>query len=105
MGPGGKICRPVALVGTDRSPQSLVDLFQIDGLIMAGLVPLRRRHLMRTLMVVWTESDRDTQSQVEITHSLEFLDEFFCVNIAADPLDSLDENVGLDITLERNVIR
>jgi hypothetical protein len=38
MGPGGKICRLVALVGIDGSPQSPGGLFQIDGLIMAGLV-------------------------------------------------------------------
>ena len=44
-------------------------------------------------------------SQVEIMHSLKFLDEFFCVYIAADPLDSLGENTGVDVTLEGNVIR
>jgi hypothetical protein len=60
---------------------------------------------MRTLVVVWTESDRGAQSEVEIMHSLKFLDEFFCVNVAADPPDSLGENAGLNVTLERNVIR
>ena len=60
---------------------------------------------MRTLVVVWRESDRRAQSQVEIMHSLKFLDEFFCVYIAADPLGSLGENAGVDITLEGNVIR
>ena len=37
-------------------------------------------------------------------HSLEFVDEFFRVQVAADPLDSLGENVSVDVTLERNVI-
>jgi hypothetical protein len=104
-GPGRKNLKSGCPVGIHGSPQSLVGLFQIDRLIMAGLVQLRPRHLMRTLVVVWTESDRGTQSQIEITHSLKVLDEFFCVNIAADPLDSLGENAGLDVTLERNVIR
>ena len=38
-------------------------------------------------------------------YSLNFLDEFFCVDLAADPLDSLGENAGVDVTLEGNVIR
>ena len=59
---------------------------------------------MGTLVVVWAESDRHAQSQVEIMHSLKFLDEFFRVYVTADPLDSLGENVGVDVTLERNVI-
>ena len=42
----------VALVGIDGSRQSRGSLLQIDGLIMAGLVQLRPRHLMRTLVVV-----------------------------------------------------
>ena len=42
----------VALVGIDGSRQSPGGLLQIDGLIMAGLVQLRPRHLMRTLVVV-----------------------------------------------------
>ena len=50
---------------------------QIDRLKMAGLVQLRPRHLMRPLVVMWTESDRRAQSRVEIMHSLKFLDEFF----------------------------
>ena len=37
-------------------------------------------------------------------HLLEFVDEFFGVYVAADPLDGLGENVGVDITLERDVI-
>src|SRR5208337_5354279 len=80
-------------------------LLQIDGLIMASLVQLRAPHLMRTLVPVQTESHRRAQSQVEIMRSLEFVDEFFRVYVASDPLDSLGENVGVDVTFERNVIR
>src|SRR5271170_4848078 len=60
---------------------------------------------MRTLVVVWTEDDRHAQSQVEIMHTLKFLDEFLCVYIAADPLGSLGKNAGVDVTLKGNVIR
>ena len=71
---------------------------------MAALVQLRPPHLVRTLVVVWIESDRRAQSQLEIMHSLKFLDKFFCAYVAADPLGSLGENAGVDITLEGNVI-
>src|ERR1700722_11402288 len=91
--------RPIPLPRSRRR-----GLPQIDGLIMASLVQLRAPHLMRTLVLVRTESYRRTQSQVEIMHSLEFVDEFFCVYVTADPLDGLGENVGVYVTLERNVI-
>jgi hypothetical protein len=84
------VCRTRACRHSGVSPVAR-RLLQIDGLKLAGLVQLRPRHLMRTLVVVWTEGDRRAQSQVEIMHSLKFLDEFFCVYIAADPPDSLSE--------------
>ena len=76
--------RTVALVGIDGFP-GRGGLLQIDRLITAGLVQLRPRHLMRTLVVVWIESDRRAQSQVEIMHSLNFLNEFFCVDHRGRP--------------------
>ena len=59
---------------------------------------------MRTLVIVRIESDRRAQSQLKIVHSLEFLDEFFGVYVAADPLGGLGENAGVDVTLEGNII-
>ena len=54
-------------------------LLQIDGLVVASFVQLCAPHLMRTLVLVRTESQRRAQSQVEVMHSLEFVNQLFRV--------------------------
>ena len=55
-------------------------------------------------MVVRAETQLGSQPHVEIAHPLEFVDEFFRIDLGTDALDGFGQNARIDVALERDVI-
>src|SRR6187551_1378504 len=78
--------------------------FEIERLIASALIERGAPHLVRGLVLGAAEAELGPETEVEITHRLQRVDQLLRIELRSGPLDARDQHVGGDIALERNVV-
>src|SRR6185437_3639329 len=79
-------------------------LIQLDRRVFAGLVDLRAPDLVRGLVLGLAETERRAETEIEVTRQLERIDQLLGVHLRPGLDHGLDQYVGGDIALERDVV-
>src|SRR3978361_1178674 len=77
---------------------------QFERLIAAAFVKRGAPYLVRRLVLGAAEAERGSETEIEAARRLQRVDQLFRVELGAGPLDRLDQDVGGDIALERNIV-
>ena len=89
----------------ERLTPALSLLLQVDGLIVSGLVELCTPHPVHALVFGSTEGQGRPESNVEVAEIFQSPDQSLVIELRAIALQRCNQHAGVDITLERHVIR
>src|SRR5216683_3722514 len=97
--------RPPTIMALRRACSLISQLFEFDRLVFSVFVDRRSPDLVRSLVFGAAKTELGSKTQVEIARVLQDVDELLGIELRSSALEPLDQDVGCNIALKRDVIR